>query len=112
MKTVIFAHHQHKRPRRNILKEFIYWVLFRVLVGKKLPEINELGFIQSYLKKKGYASYGNVYTKGFVVIEIEIKDKKINSISIFTDKVSKSKHVIIDNFSTSVIISENYFQRL
>ena len=93
------------------MKNLIAKILFRLYFGKSINEIDELDFIDNYLKKRGYDEYGNIYTKGFVVIEIKSKAKKITAIEIFTDQVSKTKQTISNNFSTGLIIAENYFKR-
>jgi hypothetical protein len=94
------------------MKRLLNRLLFYLFVGKQLQPNNEIETINAYLKRKGYDVYGNIYTKGFVVIEVKFKNKQIESISIYTDKVSKNKQLISANFTTSVIIAEQYFQRI
>jgi hypothetical protein len=89
------------------LIQFIYKLYFRSEL-----KANEVEFIDRYLRKKGYDKYGDIYTKGFVVIKLNLKSKEIVSIEIWVDQVSKSKQQIENNFSTGLIIAENYFSRI
>jgi len=96
----------------KIMKKLINKIVFRIYFGKTKNTVDELDYIDKYLKKKGYIKYGNIYTKGFIVIEIKLKSKEIDSIEIFIDGISKNKQIISENFTTGLIISENYFSRL
>jgi hypothetical protein len=93
---------------KKLLSRFICFLL----VGKTYQNTAEFDFINAYLRKQGYSVYGDVYTKGFVVVEIKRIGKEIKSIDIFVDKVSKQKQTIEENFITGVIIAENYFKRV
>lgn len=87
--------------------QFIYKLYFRNEL-----KVDEFQFIDKYLKKKGYDEYGDIYSKGFVVIKLNLKSKDIVSIEIWIDKVSKQKQEIKENFSTGLIIAENYYSRI
>ena len=75
-------------------------------------KVDQLQFIDTYLRKKGYDSNGYTYRKGFVVIDVKVKSKEIESIEIWHDGVSQEKQEIHSHFSTGLIIAENYFSRI
>jgi hypothetical protein len=89
------------------LIQFIYKLYFR-----KELKVDEFQFIDKYLKKKGYDEYGDTYSKGFVIVKLNLKSKEIVSIEIWIDKISKQKQEIKENFSTGLIIAENYYSRI
>lgn len=92
---------------KNILIHFIYRLYFR-----KDLKVDEFEFIDNYLKKKGYDEYGDMYSKGFVMIKVKQKNKEISLIEIWIDNVSKKKQKINENFTTGLVIAENYFSRI
>jgi hypothetical protein len=87
-------------------------LIFRLYFGKSVDTVDPLEFIDKHLKRKGYDKYGNIYTKGFVVIDLKFKSKELSQIEIFIDQTSRSRLIIDENFITSLIISENYFSRI
>jgi hypothetical protein len=87
-------------------------LIFRLYFGKSVDTVDPLEFIYKHLKLKGYNKYGDIYTKGFVVIELKFKSKQLTQIEIFIDQASRSRLIIDENFITSLIISENYFSRI
>ena len=74
--------------------------------------VSDTDFIERYLKKNGYTKYGDLHSKGFILIELHKKDRKVTSIEVWHDKVSTTKQVINDNFSTGLIIAERYFSKI
>lgn len=89
------------------LVRLIYRIYF-----KTESQVNEYDFIDKHLKKKGYQEYGDVYSKGFIVIKLNLKAKEIISIDIWVDNISKTKQEIKEHFSTGILIAEKYFSRL
>jgi len=94
------------------MKKRILKLIFNLWFGVPTKTVDELEFIERYLKRKGYDKNGTIYTKGFVVIELKLKGKEIDCIEVFTDQVSRQKQTIDTNFSTGVIIAEKYFSRI
>jgi len=96
--------YQIKLYLRTLFVKWMYNLIFKTEVDK-----DEYKVIESYLKTKGYSKNGNLYTKGFVAIEVH---SKINTIYIYHDGISKNKTSITKNLTTGLVISENYFSRL
>ena len=89
------------------MKRFMSMLIYK-LYFEKSGNKDELQFIEKYLKRKGYDKYGNIFTKGFVIIEVKVSNKEIQSIEIFND-ISKIKQQITVNFSSGLIVAENYY---
>jgi hypothetical protein len=92
------------------MKRFMSMLIYK-LYFEKSGNKDELQFIEKYLKRKGYDKYGNIFTKGFVIIEVKVSNKEIQSIEIFND-ISKIKQQITVNFSSGLIVAENYYSRI
>jgi len=73
-------------------------------------ELNELELTTTILKKKGFDKFGNLFTKGFLCVEIFTdKEKQITNIDIWVDVKNTKVQRITKNFITNIIISVNYY---
>lgn len=81
--------------------------------GFKPVWFDPLKHVDSFLKKKGYQKYGNLYTKGFVVFEVVEKTGENPVIFVWQDfGAPKRKQRIEVSIVTGVIIAANYYERI
>lgn len=84
---------------------------FKTVLKNNQVDFNDKNFCINWLKQRGYNSYGNVYTKGFVIVMIILDSKKnIQYIEISIDVPNGKKTVIKENFATGLMISLEYFK--
>lgn len=96
----------------KLIKLIISKIIFKLYFREETTKVNEKQFIDKYLKKRGYVLYWDTYTKGFVVIKLTFHSEEISLIEVWTDNISRAKFEIRENFSTGLILAENYFSRI
>jgi hypothetical protein len=75
--------------------------------------LDELELISGLLKRRGYSKYGNLFTKDFVAVVVEISDlRSITKITIKHDITNSSECVITESFITGLNIYLTNFERL
>jgi hypothetical protein len=78
----------------------------------KTEPINEVPLITTLLKRQGYVHFGDLFTKGFVCIQLSSTKKGLTQIRVWVDIPNERNKVqVIDSsFLTGVVIAVNYYK--
>ena len=90
--------------------KWIYWILFKCLIREK-EDFNEVKWVDEFLKRQGFVSYGFTYTKDFTVINVYKERNKFDFITIGHD-MNDEHQKITSNLATNIVVAVNYYSRL
>lgn len=79
---------------------------------EKEIKINELLIVEGFLKRRDFVKYGNIFTKGFLIIIINESKGKIDDIIIKYDIKNSKPFRINSSFITGINIAINYYERI